>query len=238
MISKRLGIRFFVSVSILGMISLGVAWSVFGPSFSYVQIHGQLSEPEREVVAQAIRDSVKGSLFVTPNQVAQAVTDLGWTTDVRVWRKSKERIVVAVQRKDLAVAVDDREFITSQGEVIFLPDVPPIEVPRITTPNLQVDRALDVVELVNETGERLGLHLVSVSETVGTGWKAEFEPGFQVVIGGTDLVGRLDRFGVVYAEALATQRDRLLRIDARYDHGIAVAWQPNRTQLLAEPETE
>lgn len=226
--------RLFMYVLFLGTISLGIAWAVFGQSFSYVQIHGQLSGPEREVVAQAIRDSVEGSLFVTPNQVAQAVTDLGWTTGVRVWRKSKERIVVAVQRKDLVAAVDDREFITIQGEVVFLPDVPPVDVPRITTPRLQVDRALDVVELVKKTGERVGLRLASVNEAAGIGWRAEFEPGFEVVIGGTDLIGRLDRFATIFAEVLDSQRDRLLRIDARYDHGVAVAWRSDQTQLLAE----
>ena len=224
MTAGRVALRALVWLLVLSAVALGVGWLIVAPSLSYVQIHGRLSGPERQVVAQTISDSVRGSLILTPAQVAEAVADLGWTTDVRVWRKSRERIVVIVERKQLFAAVDDRSYLTPQGELISLPDTPQVSLPKVQVQGVQVHRALDVLEMVQDAGSALELELRAVEEVAGIGWQAEFEPGFEVVLGGTDLAGRLKRFSQVFGIALAKEKHLLLKVDTRYDLGVAVEW--------------
>ena len=50
-------------------------------------------------------------------------------------------------------------------------------------------------------------------------------PGIEVALGATDLAERFRRFVVVYRTALDDPSRRAVRLDARYDTGVAVRWQ-------------
>jgi cell division protein FtsQ len=99
---------------------------------------------------------------------------------------------------------------------------------------------------VAEVLRPLGLSVVRLEEDAGGDVRFVTDTGLLVELGTEAHVDRLRRLDTVLRARLLEQLDRVARIDARYDNGVAVAWRdavlpglgPNSVAALAAASDE
>ena len=155
-------------------------------------------------------------------------------------RNWPDRLHVSIRRETLAARWGDEGYITSSGDMVPVPgiaddpllaDLPVLNVVYATGPE-----AMRVFNLLQQEALTVPLAIRRLDQDQAGGWTARLvDPqtdwgatrggGIEVALGATDLAERFRRFVVVYRIARADPARQAVRLDARYDTGVAVRWQ-------------
>ncbi len=209
-----------------------------------VAIEGPLTAAERRQVSRVVSEELARPGIRGAGSVAAALEALGWVRHVEVRRNWPDKLHVAIRRETLAARWGDEGYITSSGDMVPVPgvaddpllaDLPVLKVVYATGPE-----AMRVFNLLQQEALTVPLAIMRLDQDQAGGWTARLAdketglaaPDIEVALGATDLAERFRRFVVVYRIALADPSRRAVRLDARYDTGVAVRWQ----QKGAPPE--
>lgn len=199
-----------------------------------VHVEGQLTNLDRNELKQAVADVARGGFFTIDLQkVWAAARGLPWVGEVRVRRVWPDGLRIRVQERVAVARWGDDGLLTAEGEV-FRPAVAtiPQNLPRLAGAN---DLAPEVLRVYREISQRLaplGLSLSELRRDPRGGWRLQLADGLTVAISGERTERSLRRFVRLYPELKSRGAGRLLRVDLRYPHGLAVV----REAPPAEPE--
>jgi len=201
-----------------------------------VRIEGQMTNLDRAELERAVAEVARGGfLTVDLQQVWTAARSLPWVGEVHVRRVWPDGLRIRVKERVAVARWGDDGLLTADGEV-FRPSAATIPqgLPRLAGDD---DRAPEVLRFYGEVSQRLaplGLGLSELRLDPRGGWRLLLADGLAVAMGGGESTERsLQRFLRLYPELTSRGEGRLLRIDLRYPHGLALV----REAPPAEPET-
>lgn len=223
----------------IAMIAAGSAgWLLQRPSFDLrrIEVHAAEAGGLRHVSASSVRTAVaggrlSGNFFTMRLDEARRVFEsVPWVAAVSLRRAWPDRLVVTLA-EHRAIAVWDDGRLLSEGGQLFVANVAEAEVhgplPEIDAPprfSAEVARRLPQLAAQAAT---LGLTLEAIEVSDRASWTLRAVGGLAIEIGRDDPPGRLDErlaLLVTHYPTMAAQAGAdLLRIDARYPQGFAVA---------------
>ena len=209
------------------LVFAGLGWSLYDlatQEIKEVRIHGALSEAERNEVGAAASAAIVAGRR-TAADVVEAVEDLGWSHSVRAWRRWPDRMHVAVTREPLAARWGDGAYLTTSGEVVHLPDdIAGEGIPTLRTHQASGVEAMRLYGLLRGAAAGADLTILELAENPLGEWSVRLDNEVRVMLGASELSSRFARFLTVWAGELAASHEPVLRVDARYPAGVAVAW--------------
>jgi cell division protein FtsQ len=203
-----------------------------------VRIEGDLTNLDRRELEYAVTDVARGGFFtIDLKKVWAAARSLPWVGEVRVRRVWPDGLRIRVKERVAVARWGNDGLLTASGEV-FRPSVAtiPQNLPRLAGDN---DLAPEVLRVYGEISQKLvplGLKLSELKRDPRGGWRLQVADGPTVAIGPERMERSLQRFLRLYPELQARGGGRLLRIDLRYPHGLAVVREPPPVE--AEPPAE
>lgn len=233
--------RAALAIALIGVVLFGglrLADALATVNVDEVAIEGPLTAAERNQVSQVVSEELARPGIRGAGSVAAALQALGWVRHVEVRRDWPDRLHVAIRRETLAARWGDEGYITSSGDMVPVPgggddpllaDLPVLKAAYATGPE-----SMRVFNVLQQEALTVPLGIERLDQDRSGGWTAHLfvidaDPDrdagrIEVALGATELTERFRRFVVVYRLALADASRRPVRMDARYDTGVAVSW--------------
>ena len=201
--------------SVLALVSMPVA---------VVRIQGELTPEERQHVRDAVDEMLSARRSVDAGDIVDHVGRLAWVRNARARRIWPDTVHVEVERETLVARWGDTAFLTADGDIVETEVASPGSLPVLRAASSDSRAGMALLRTLSVSSGRNGLDVVQLAETPLGQWRATFANGVSVELGARDIVDRLRRFHVVYAEVLKGRESEVSRVDARYDSGIAIEW--------------
>ncbi|CAK0779501.1 Cell division protein FtsQ [Gammaproteobacteria bacterium] len=191
-----------------------------------VRVVGELRHLDPSILEQAtIPVATGGFLRVDIREVRQAAVALPWVEEAHVRRLWPDTLRITVIEQVPAARWVAGGLVNGRGE-IFTPDPStyPEGLPSLEGPEGSATDMLGHLRRLNHVFESLKLTVTALQVDQRRAWTITLSNGIQLLLGKKDLDNRLARFMRVYPSALASQAERIGRIDLRYSNGFAVGW--------------
>jgi len=189
-----------------------------------VRVVGKLRHITPTMVEQALMPIVTGGLLrVDLRAVQQAALTLPWVADAQVRRLWPETLRIVIAEQEPVARWLPGGLVNRDG-VLFTPD--PATYPE-NLPGLRGSEPalmLQHLRRLDQVFAFLNLTVTTLEVDERRAWAITLSNNIQLLLGKKDLDNRLARFLRIYPSALASQAERILRIDLRYSNGFAVAW--------------
>jgi len=191
-----------------------------------VQLLGQLDQSNIAELQSAVDSEVRGNFFSANITQVQAVAErYPWVDQARVVRHWPDRLQVVIREKQPVARWDGTALVTANGEVFRPRQAKNLDdLPVLLGPRTQVKRLLMTHSEMSALLRPVGLRLQQLELTDRMSWVLTLEGGVKVLIDDRDTMTKLERFVLLYDRQLATEMDRIARIDLRYRNGVAVGW--------------
>jgi cell division protein FtsQ len=212
-------------------------WLIQRPWFDLRQIEVRAADADglRHVNANTVRAAAAGRLSgnfftIRLDEARRVFESVPWVAAVSLRRAWPDRLVVTLAEHRAIGIWDDGRLLADTGQ-LFVANVAEAEVygplPQIDAPpRFSAEVARRLPQFAAQAA-LLGLAVAGVEVSERTSWAIRAESGLAMEIGRDDPPGRLDeRLALIvshYPTVASQLGTELLRIDARYPHGFAVA---------------
>lgn len=198
-------------------------------AIQHIEIKGNLKYASEGQLQTDYHSLLGKSLLTTSLSTIKAVAvSPEWIegADVRkVWPNTLQ--ILVREYKPLAYWRDGQ--LISTGAVIISPHpVPDLPLPKLYGPEDSSDIVLEQFGLISQMLSSTSLRIEKLKLELRGAWDITFSNGISVKLGREDILERLQRFIAVYKSDLSGKIDQISSVDARYPHGVAVAWKKTK----------
>ena len=195
-------------------------------SIADVEVEGRFKYASQQELNLAYDVFVGQSLlFSSVKEFSALASQLAWVDSVSVRKIWPNRLIVKVVEEEPVANWRDGQIITAQGEVILPPRSTNLPLPNLQGPKGMSRHVLEQFRLVSQVLTNSDLKVKTLELEERGAWNVYFTNGLLVKLGRDEILSRLQRFIAVYKSDLSGRMANIESIDARYPHGIAVAWQ-------------
>ena len=192
-----------------------------------VVIFGQLKYINQDDLEQQIRKKLDGSFFtLNVENLQDKIEENPWVYSVSIRKEWPKRINVFVMEQD-AFAIWNNDLLLNKFGDVFYTDGVTLEdeLPRLYGPE---GNEKDVLQGYIDMQYLLDLHNFKINELVLSeryAWQIWLDRCLQLNLGRSDKMKRLQRFVDLYPLLTEGKKDKLAKVDLRYDIGLAASWQ-------------
>ena len=192
-----------------------------------VVIFGQLKYINQDDLEQQIRKKLDGSFFtLNVENLQDKIEENPWVYSVSIRKEWPKRINVFVMEQDAFAIWNNDLLLNKFGDVFYTAGVTlEDELPRLYGPE---GNEKDVLQGYIDMQYLLDLHNFKINELVLSeryAWQIWLDRGLQLNLGRSDKMKRLQRFVDLYPLLTEGKKDKLAKVDLRYDIGLAASWQ-------------
>ncbi|MCZ6870347.1 MAG: cell division protein FtsQ/DivIB [Gammaproteobacteria bacterium] len=189
-----------------------------------VLIVGDLTPEQCTSISRIVEPFSSGGLLrLDKKALRAAVSEIGWTREVRVRRVWPDRLELTVEREIPVAQWGNDQLLNSRGKIITDDDMGDAsQLPLLRGPDGSVSLVMERYFVAREMASRLGLRVKELTLDSVNGWKIVFDSGMELVLGHDDSIARMQRFERLYLERLHSEAEDIVRVDARYTNGVAV----------------
>lgn len=176
----------------------------------------------------------KGYFMVDLEAIRDELQHQPLVHDVTVRRAWPDRLLVFITEEVPVLRFGADAFLNPYAEV-FTPAHPlaGLELPVVTGPAGSEAMLLRQFEHFAELLEPLGLGIAALSLDGKHAWRMRLSNGSEVLFGRRDVDAKAELLVNLFGGTLATERERIARVDMRYSNGVALAW--NNTKPARVP---
>lgn len=242
----RWGLLFKVSVvsTFIYMAGWQVNWSgisdrvqaAVNKPVANVMVKGEFKYLEQNDIQALVVEHIHGNFAdIDLGSLRQSLQTNPWVKSAsvqRVWPDGLE--IVVTEQKPIARWGKDG-MINNEGDYLLVGDNSPLaSLPVLYGPEThkqQITRTyLDMTEMLTS----YDLSLVGIHVDATLSWRVTLNNEMEIVFGQYDVLTKLRNFTLVYDQKLRTVSEQVVRVDMRYDNGMAVAWSDKtQTELQA-----
>tara|TARA_R110002110_G_scaffold91264_2_gene237594 strand:- start:220644 stop:221480 length:837 start_codon:yes stop_codon:yes gene_type:complete len=198
-----------------------------------IAVTGELEYTQTEAVQTMVRPALAGGFLRADLQrIREQLEALPWIYEASVRRRWPNALEIHVVEQLPIARWGEDGFLNHEGEVFRSgkrgqwQSLPLLKGPAGSAKPL-VARYQRLVEMLSPLG--LSVQTLAVDERNQI--EAELTGGMRLVFGGSEFVERMQRFVAIYRSDLAARGDEMVRVDLRYETGVAVAFR----EAVAEP---
>lgn len=238
----------FLKACVVGVLIYAVGWQVDWKGISdrvqaavnkpvaNVMVKGEFKYLEKNDIQALVVEHIEGNFAdINLDSLRQSLQINPWVKSAsvqRVWPDGLE--IVVVEQKPIARwgregMINNEGAYLSVGDNSQLASLPVLYGPEAH--KQQITRTyLDMTEMLTS----YNLSLVGIHVDATLSWRVVLNNQIELVFGQYDILTKLRNFTLVYDQKLRTVSEQVVRVDMRYDSGMAVAWgDETQTELQA-----
>ncbi|MEL0635768.1 cell division protein FtsQ/DivIB [Marinomonas sp. TI.3.20] len=194
-------------------------------SIRSINIKGDLKFASRAELQKDYQSLIGQSLLTTSLvSIKSIAVSPQWVESVEVRKVWPNTLQVLVREYKPLAYWNDRQLISTGAAIISPQSVPILPLPKLYGPEDTSDQVLGQFGLISQVLSSTSLRIEKLQLELRGAWIVTFSNGVMVKLGREDILERLQRFIAVYKSDLSGRIDQISSIDARYPHGVAVAW--------------
>lgn len=193
---------------------------------SHIKIESEFRYVSKQALQVIISEKLNGSFVdLDLRDIKASIEGNPWITEVMIERTWPDTLkLTIVEHKPIARWRDDG-FISREGQLIKVSNNQVLSALPLLSGS--VDDSLEVAKnylVFSELLKSSQLRVSGLALDEKLAWTITLAQGFTLVLGRGDILGRLENFRYVYERHLKKDKNRLARIDMRYEQGLAVSW--------------
>jgi len=230
----RLAARWLVGLGVFAAMGVGadrVAELLTDPAtlpLKRVRIDGTYAHMDRAELQRAVAGVATGGFFtVDVEKVWAAAKSLPWVQEASVRRVWPDEIWIRVTERVPVARWGSDGLVTAEGQVFRpAPSTIPGGLNRLVAADASAPELVRVYREAAPRIAKLGTTLVELRLDARGAWWLSLGDGLAVALGNEAFDERLERFLRLYPGLVARPEGKLVSVDLRYPHGLAVRWAP------------
>ncbi len=221
------------SVGLLLLSGLGLgAWKLASIPVGRIAVVGELERVSQDALMVVINNSLSGGfLAVDLESVREPLEALPWVHRAVLRRRWPDSIEVKIIEQTPIARWGSSGLLNHSGEVFLVDNSPSLEgLPLLSGPDGRHREVMRQYRRVHEQLQAMGWQVKRLHMDQRGGLLATLQNGAELILGYGDVDNKLARLRVVLTHAEQSSGQQPQRIDLRYSHGLAIAWQNDKQQ--------
>ncbi|WP_417507251.1 cell division protein FtsQ/DivIB [Marinomonas gallaica] len=192
-----------------------------------IDVVGDLQYADRADLQKSYNKLLGRGLFEEPMEALRYFgAQPEWVESAKIRRVWPHTLRIEVREHRPVALWGGGKVITADGKIISPRNTPDLPLTRLSGPVDTEAAVLDQFTLISQMLSTTSLRVASLQLEDRGAWNISFSNGVSVKLGRDEVLERLQRFVAVYKSDLSGRIDRIVSVDARYPHGVAVNWKP------------
>lgn len=191
-----------------------------------VNVTGELHYVDRSALSQALTPFLRENFFeIDLLAVQQKMEMFTWIDQAQVRKEWPHTLTIALGERVPVANWGKNQFLSQKGEIFFAEHVQPN--PNLPTFIGMAEQAPLIAEHYIKMQSVLrdaGLSIQALEMTDRVSCTLQLRNGVSLVIDEKNSLEKLKRFAALYQLFSDEQRQQLLRVDLRYENGLAIKW--------------
>ena len=204
-----------------------------------VNIAGDFRFISKEKIAQSIAPLMNNGFLLVPlDEIKTTLETNPWIDQAAVARRWPDQLSISIVEQAPIARWGKQGFLNHKGEIVTTPELQQLEnLPLLSGTPEQAKLLMQNYQQLSQLLRSSGLVIRELYCDSLLSWKVilghtatakDYEQQRLVIALGRDQVmDKIQRFLVVYAESLSKKIDDVEAIDLRYGNGVAVRWKPS-----------
>lgn len=191
-----------------------------------IHVLGAIKHVERNALEAALSPYMEESFFgIDLEEVRQTAESMTWIDAANVRKEWPNTLVVTLQERIPVANWGKNQFLSAKGEIFFAEHVQP-DANLPTFIGMAEQAALIAQHYVQMQAvlKDAGLSITTLEMSDRISMTVKLAGGLTLVIDEKESLEKLQRFTAVYRLFSEEQRQQLLRVDLRYENGLAIKW--------------
>lgn len=191
-----------------------------------IHVLGAVKHVERQALEAALSPYMKENFFgIDLAEVRQTAESMTWIDTANVRKEWPNTLVVTLQERIPVANWGHNQFLSTKGEIFFAEHVQP-DANLPTFIGMEEQAALIAQHYVQMQAvlKDAGLSITTLEMSDRISMTVRLTGGLTLVIDEKESLEKLQRFTAVYRLFSEEQRKQLLRVDLRYENGLAIKW--------------
>jgi cell division protein FtsQ len=222
------------SLSLLALVSVvvGLLWGgdrlfqKLDVPIGVIGVKGEFTHVDQRDVQTMVEPLINGGILsLNLAKIRHQLELHPWIEQVSVSRQWPGGLVINVVEEVAIARWGGHGFLNSRGQMLEIGDNSNLVHLPLLQGEVHTERSL--MKAYREVAQLLlpsGLKIVALKRDVRGAWWLSLENGLELVVGRGQVMEKMRRFLAVWELALKTQVERIVRVDIRYDNGVAVQW--------------
>ncbi len=194
-----------------------------------IQIVGELNNVDRSVLKAALTPYVSENFFtVDLDKLKETAESLTWIDYADAKKEWPNTLVVELQERIPVANWGKKHFLSTKGEIFLAENVQPkANLPTFIGREEQAAVIAERYTKMQKILSEIGLSVVTLQLADRVSWNAQLDNGLVLVIDEKNSLDKLKRLTALYPLFSEQQKQQLLKIDLRYENGLAIKWKKN-----------
>lgn len=216
-----------LSVCVTLLVGAYQSWQwLLSKPVGHVDVQGRFQFVEKALLESVITNGIDaGFLRLDLAALKAEIQSLEWVDEARVSRQWPDTIKVVVIEQRPIARWGTGAVLNQRGQVIQLSEPAELsDLPLLRGPERKSALVMQQYQEVSELLSGDGLTLAEVRCDLAENWYFVLTGGVELNAGRHQVIEKLGRFLLVYEQQLKARWIELIKIDLRYDNGVAVEW--------------
>lgn len=200
-----------------------------------ISIESEFRYVSKQALKEIISSKLDGSFVDLDLQdVKSAIERDPWVESVTIERIWPDSLKLNVVEHTPIARWNDNGYINREGVLIMVDSNSALaDLPRLSGLESESTSLAKNYSLFSEFLKRNQLRITELSLTSTLSWQLHLDQGFVLVLGRENIEKKLKDFLYVYENVLKNEKNKIARIDMRYEKGLAVDWKDDPALVAA-----
>ena len=191
-----------------------------------IQIVGELNNVDKGVLKAALTPYVSENFFtVELDKVRETAESLTWIDYADAKKEWPNTLVVELQERIPVANWGKKHFLSKKGEIFLAESVQPkANLPTFIGREEQAAVIAERYRMMQAILNDIDLSIVQLKMADRVSWQAQLNNGLVLVVDENNSLEKLKRLTTLFPLFSEQQKQQLLKIDLRYDNGLAIKW--------------
>ncbi len=220
--------RFMVSTAMVVAVAAGALWvyTKLDVPVAAIAVESTFERVSREEIEALVAPHLAGGfLSLGLDEIRDHLEQNPWIESASARRRWPSSLAISVVEETPIARWGDAGFLNHRGVALTVGVVDGLEgLPLLEGPPGSARNVMQEYREISQLLQPVGLKISEFRGDASGAWRLRLQDGPEVVMGRGQLLEKIRRFVVVWERALSAKAEQVVRVDTRYNNGVAVQW--------------
>lgn len=225
--ARRLA-SFMVSIAMVVGVGRGALWiyTQLDVPVAAISVQSNFERVSREEIEALVAPHLAGGfLSLGLDEIRDHLEQNPWIESASARRQWPSSLAISVVEETPIARWGEAGFLNHRGVALTVGSIAGLEnLPLLEGPPGSARNVMQEYREISQLLQPVGLKITEFHGDPRDAWRLRLQDGPEVIMGRGQLLEKIRRFLVVWEQVLSAKAEQVVRVDTRYNNGVAVQW--------------